>query len=161
MNVPVGGSATTTIKLTKTAGMAENVALTATGPTDLTASFSPASVTSDNGSSTLTISAATTAMVGAMDKVTVKATGMSAMQTVDVNVVVVDAPDMAQPPATGGSGGTGGGGSGGSGGGTGTGGNGNNGGGGGGCSLGGGSIAGSWAFAALLLLGLALRRRRA
>ncbi|MCU1278062.1 MAG: hemagglutinin protein, partial [bacterium] len=118
VNVPVGGMATTMIKLTKTAGTAENAALTATAPTGLTASFAPASVTSDNGSSTLTISAAATATVGAMQKITVKAAGMSVSPTVDVNVVVVDAPDMAQP-ATGGSGGTGGGGSGGSGGGTG------------------------------------------
>jgi MYXO-CTERM domain-containing protein len=170
VEVPVGGSATVTIKLTKTAGAAESVALTATSPTDLTAVFSPASVTSDAGSSTVTINAAPTATVGEMDKVTVKATGSSVSPTVDIAVTIVGPPDMAQAPSSGGSGGTGGGGSGGTGGSTGTGGNGGSGGSGGsgdrggsagGCSIGGGSIAGGWGFAALLLLALAFRRRRA
>jgi len=162
--VPVGGMATTTITLTKTAGVAENATLTIVTPVAaLPATFAPTSITSAGGTSTMTISAAANATVGMTSKLTVKATGasMSAMPTVDINVTVIDAPDMAQP-ATGGNGGTGGGGSGGSGGGNGTGGNGNNGGGSaGGCSVGGADIAGSWAVAALLLLAVAFRRRRA
>ncbi len=164
VTVPQGGMATAMVSLTKVAGSAENVALTATAPTGLTASFSPASVTSDGGKSTLTISAGPTAMLG-MSKVTVKAAGMSVTKTQDITVNVVAPPDMAM--ASGGSGGSGGGGSGGNGGGgngggNGTGGNGNgNNGGNSGCSIGGGSIAGSWAFAALVLLALAFRRRRA
>jgi hypothetical protein len=152
VNVPVGGMATTTVKLTKTTGMAENAALTAVAPTGLTASFSPASVTSGSGTSTLTISASPTATVGSMEKITVKAAGTSATHTVDVSVVIVDAPDLAQPPSTGGGGGSGGSGDHG----------------GGGCSLGGGlasavgrDAVGIWAVAALLLLALAFRRRRA
>jgi hypothetical protein len=166
--VPVGGMATTTITLTKTAGVAENATLSIVTPVaTLPATFAPTSITSAGGTSTMTISAAATATVGMTSKLTVKATGMSAMPTVDINVTVIDAPDMAQPN-TGGTGGTGGGGSGGSGGGTGTGGNGgsggngNNGGGGAsGCSVGGADIVGSWAVAGLLLLALAFRRRRA
>ncbi|MDB4967600.1 MAG: hemagglutinin protein [Myxococcales bacterium] len=176
VNVPVGGSATTTITLTKVSGMAENATLTATAPTGLTTAFAPASVTSAGGTSMLTIGAAPTAMIGSSQKITVKATGTSVAPTVDITVMVVAPPDMAmQPdmaqPPTGGSGGNGGGGSGGtggggSGGGGGTGGTGGNGANGTthgstGCSIGGGEIGASWAAAALLLLGLAFRRRRA
>jgi MYXO-CTERM domain-containing protein len=168
--VPQGGMATAMVSLTKVAGMAENVALTATAPTGVTASFSPTSASSDAGKSTLTISASATAMLG-MSKVTVKAAGSSVTKTQDIMVNVVAPPDMAMASG-GGTGGTGGGGSGGNGGGgsggngtggNGTGGNGNNGGGGSdsGCSMGGGGIAGSWAFAGLVLLALAFRRRRA
>ncbi|HXU68146.1 MAG TPA: hypothetical protein VN947_02395 [Polyangia bacterium] len=181
VQVPVGGSATTTVKLTKTAGSAENATLTATAPTGLTASFTPTSVTSDNGMSTLTIMASSMATVGMTQTVTVKATGMSASPTADVSVMIVAAPDMAMSgPSGGGSGGTGGGGSGGTGGGgsgggdgtgTGTGGNGTGGNGGSsggngnhggdsGCAMSGGGIAGSWAFAGFVLLALAFRRRR-
>ncbi|HEX9101691.1 MAG TPA: hypothetical protein VF997_05785, partial [Polyangia bacterium] len=182
VSVPAGGMATTTITLTKTAGNAENVALSVPTPvTALPASFSPASITSAGGTSTMTITASPTAAVGTMAKLTVQAKGSSSMPTVDINVVVVGAPDMAM--SSGGSGGSGGGGSGGSGGGgsggggsggtggggsgggngTGGNGNGNNGGGGnaGGCSLGGSDIVASWAVAALALLALAFRRRRA
>ncbi|MCU1279948.1 MAG: hemagglutinin protein [bacterium] len=157
VSVPVGGSATVTVTLTKKTGVAENVMLTApTPPTGLTAAFAPASVTSDAGKSTLTISAAPTLMPGAALTLTVKGTGSAVSETADIHVTVVAPPDMAM--SSGGTGGTGGGGSGGTGG---AGGNGNNGGS-SGCSLGGGgNIAGSWAVDALLLLGLALRRRRA
>ena len=163
VTVAQGGMTTAMVSLTKVSGAAETVALTATAPTGLTASFSPASISSDAGKSTLTISAGATAMIG-MSKLTVKAAGMSATKTQDITVNVVAPPDMAM--AQGGNGGSGGGGNGGNGGGgnggNGTGGNGNNGGGGNdsGCSIGGGSIAGSWAVAGLVLLALAFRRRR-
>jgi hypothetical protein len=115
---------------------------------------------SDNGTSTLTLSAASTAALGAMGKVTVTATGSSVAQTVDVTYVVVAPPDMAMPPSTGGNGGSGGNGGNGTGG-NGTGGNGLHGNGDSGCSMSGGSIGGAWAIAGLLLFALAFRRRSA
>ena len=172
IDVPQGGMATVMVAMTKTTGTGETAMLTATAPTDITATFAPTSASTDAGKSTLTISAKATAMLG-MGKVTISAAATSSMHTLDVAINVTSPPDMAmqpdlaQPPA-GGGGGTGGGGGDGNGGGTGTGGNGNGGGngnnGGGGdsgCSIGGGSIAGSWAFAGLILLALAFRRRRA
>ena len=177
IDVPVGGSATTTLKLAMTTGStADTVKLTSAAVTGLTASFSPTSATSNNGMSTLTVMAGGTATAGMMEKLTVTATGTSATHTVDINVNIVAPPDMAQPPSSGGSGGTGGGGSGGSGGGgsggsgggTGTGGNGGTGGSGGngnhggdsGCSMGGhGDIAGGGLLFGLLLLAFAFRRR--
>ena len=176
--VPQGGMATVKVTLTKTAGVAENAALTATAPTGLTAALAPTSATSDNGTSTLTITASPTAMLGSAN-VTIKATGSSVTPTATVAVTVTAPPDMAMspdlatPPSSGGSGGTGGGGSGGSGGGTGTGTGGNGGSGGSGdhggsdsgCSMSGsfagGGIAGGWTLAGLLLVALAFRRRRA
>jgi MYXO-CTERM domain-containing protein len=179
LTVAAGGMTTTMLTLTKTAGMADTVKLTSTPPTGLTVSFAPTSATSDAGKSTVTVSAAPTAMAGSMLKFTINAAGTTSSHTLDVQVMVTAPPDMAMSPdlaepAGGGSGGTGGGGSGGSGGGgtggsgggtgTGTGGNGNTGGGGSdsGCSIGGAaSIGGVWILAALLLAGLAFRRRRA
>ena len=159
VNVPAGGMATVMLVLTKTSGAAENVTLSVPTPvTAFPASFAPASISSAGGTSTMTISAAATATVGSTGKITVKAAGMTVQPTIDINVTVVDAPDMAQPQG-GGSGGTGGGGSGGNGN---NGGNGGSGGGGSsGCSMSGGDIAGAWAIAALVLLALAFRRRRA
>ncbi len=166
VNVPAGGMATTAVNLTKTTGSAENVKLSTTMlPMGLTASFSPTSVTSDKGTSMLTISAAPTAMVGTMEKVTITATGSVTAPTADVMVQIVPPVDMAMPPDMAQPVNSGGGGNGGNG----TGGNGNNGNGNGGnniggssgCSMGGAGIGGSWAAAALLLLGLAFRRRRA
>jgi MYXO-CTERM domain-containing protein len=175
--VPAGGMATTKLTLTKTAGSADTVKLSANTVTGLTVSFSPTSATSNNGTSTVTIAADATAMLGAMDKVTVTAAGTTSTHTLDIPVTITAPPDMAMPPDlaqpnNGGNGGNGGGGNGGNGGGgnggngtggNGTGGNGNNGGGGSdsGCSMSGGSIAGGWAFAAFVLLALAFRRRRA
>ena len=142
VSVPLGGSATVTVTLTKKTGVAENVALTSpAAPTGLTASFAPASATSAGGTSTMTISAGGALTPGVLT-MNVKGTGSAVSESTLLTVNVIDAPDMAM---------NGGGGSGG---------NGNNGGG-GGCSVTGGSIAGSWAFAALLLLALALRRRSA
>ncbi|HEY2744810.1 MAG TPA: hypothetical protein VGL86_09315 [Polyangia bacterium] len=174
VSVPAGGMATVMVALAKTAGTSETVALTAKAPTGVTAAFSPASVASDAGKSTLTVTASPTATVGSAGDITITATGSSTAPTATVAVTITAppdmamAPDMAEPVSSGGSGGTGGGGSGG-GNGTGTGGNGGSGGSGNGnrggsdsgCSMSGGSIAGSWAFAGFLLLALAFRRRRA
>ncbi|HEY2749632.1 MAG TPA: hypothetical protein VGL86_33660 [Polyangia bacterium] len=153
--VPVGGSATTTVTLTKKTGVAEPVSLTATPPTGLTASFSPASVTSDAGSSMLTLTASPMLTAGTMLTLTVKGTGSAVSEMATVNVTVVAPADMAMASS---------GGSGGSGGGSGSG---ERSGSAGGCALvgvgfpvAGGSAAGS-ALVALALLALALRRRRA
>jgi uncharacterized protein (TIGR03382 family) len=172
LSVPAGGMATVMLALTKTTGAADTVKFTATAPTGLTASFTPTSATSAGGTSTLTVSAGSTAMVGSMVTVSVTAAGTSSTHSLDIPVTITAPPDMGMAPdlaepSGGGNGGSGGGGSGGSGGGTGTGGNGgsggngNNGGGDSGCSISGGGIAGSWAFAGLILLALAFRRRRA
>jgi hypothetical protein len=171
VNVPQGGMATVDLTLTKIGSMADTVALTATGaPTGIVASFAPASVSSDNGKSTITIQASATVALGA-GKFTVSAKGMTgSMHTQDVSYTVVSPPDMAMDNGNGGNGGSGGGGdgnggSGGSGGGTGTGGNGGSGGSGNhggdsGCSMG-GSSAVAWPFVlGLFVLALALRPRR-
>jgi MYXO-CTERM domain-containing protein len=157
ISVPAGGSADVTVTLTKTTGVAENIALTApTPPTGLTASFAPASATSASGTSTLTIAAGPSLTAGTALMLTVKGAGSTASHTATVNVNVIAAvpPDM----ATGGGGTGGNGGSGGSGGGSG------NHGGSSGCSVAGGHAVGgfavSWPVAALLLLAFALRRRR-
>lgn len=163
ISVPAGGSADVTVTLAKTTGVAENVALTApTPPTGLTASFAPASATSAAGTSTLTISAGPSVAAGTALMLTVKGAGSTASHTATVNVNVIAAvpPDMATGTGgNGGSGGSGGGGSGGSGGGSG------NHGGSSGCSVvdahGSNGVAVSWPVAALLLLALAFRRRRA
>ena len=162
VTIPQGGMATTAITTTKV-GMAENVTLATAmaPPTGIVVSFNPTSITSDNGMSTITISAAATATLG-MGTFTVKATdAANNTHTQAVAYNVVPPPDMAMSPdmAQGGGGGNGGGGSGGSGG------NGNHPGqtGGCGCVVGGtgGGIGAGWAAAAIFLLAFALRRRRA
>jgi hypothetical protein len=160
VSVPIGGSVTTTVTLTKGAGMAENATLTAVGlPADLTATFAPASVTSGGGTSTMTISAAATAASGSMQTVTVKATGSSVAPTADVAVLVIAPPDMATSGNGEGGGAGGGSGTGGNGSGNG---NGSGGGKGGGCSVvAGGGGAGAFAAVPWILLALARRRRRA
>ncbi len=151
ITVPAGGSTDVTVTLTKTAGVAENIALTAPSPpTGVTAAFAPASVTSAGGTSTLTVSAGASLAPGTALMLTVNGAGSTATHMATLNVSVVAPVDMAMGGG-GGNGGNGGGGSGGSG---------NHGG--GGCSLaGGGGVAGGWACAGLLLLALAFRRRRA
>ena len=186
--VPQGGSVTTKITLTKMAGMADTVTLAASAPagSGLVGSLSPGSASSDNGSSTLTITADATAMLGAA-KITVTGnnTGATVSKTQDIDVTVVmgggSGGNGGGSGGNGGGSGGNGGGSGGNGGGSGgnggssggnggssggnggsSGGNGNNPGGGShGCSLGGAGGSGGWAAAALLLLALAARRRRA
>jgi hypothetical protein len=149
LEVPVGGSATATVTLTKKSGVAENVTLSApTPPAGLAAAFMPASVTSAAGTSTVTVSAAPTLTAGATLTLTIKGTGSAASETATVAVTVVAPADMAMA----------GGGSGGSGGGSG------DHGGGGGCALAGAPASGSSATGGLALvvlafLALAVRRR--
>ncbi len=164
VSVPVGGTATATITLTKKAGAAEMAKLSATAPTGVTATLSAATVSTDNGTAMLTVNAGS-ATAGTTGKITVTAQAATSQSTVDVSVDVVGPPDMATaPPVSSGGGGSGGG----------TGGNGNSGGSGGagsggggsgatmgGCSVGGAGIGGAWIVAALLLAALAFRRRRA
>ena len=168
VDVPQGGMATVDVTLTKIGATADTVALTATNtPTSIVASFNPASVSSDQGKTTITIQASPTAMLGA-GKFTLNATGASGSNhTEDVSFNVVAPPDMAMQPdlampsSGGGNGGNGGGGNGGNG----TGGNGTNGnhGGDSGCAMAGQPVGGGFAAVALLLVGVALlsRRRRA
>jgi len=180
INVAQGGSATAMLTTTKTQGAAEMLPLTVMNqPTGVTVTLNPTTVTSDHGSTTMTVTAAATAALGPAT-FTVKAVGATATHTVDIDINVQTPPDMAALPdmaqpldlatpddlsATDDQGGNGG--SGGNGGGGGTGGTGGNGGGGGnggsGCSFVAGSTAGAsagWLAPALLVLGLALRRRR-
>ncbi|MCU1276816.1 MAG: type sorting protein, partial [bacterium] len=172
VNVPQGGMATTMLMTTKVAGMGESVALTATSlPTGVTAAFNPASVTSDNGTSTITITAAASVPLGAA-MFTVKAQGSAVSRTHSVSINVQMPPDMAIPPdmtmprdlatpndlsdGNGGGGGGGGGGTGGNGGGGGSGGKGCS------CTIGGNgsSDVGGAAAAILLVAALLFRARR-
>ncbi|HXU68145.1 MAG TPA: hypothetical protein VN947_02390 [Polyangia bacterium] len=145
VEVPAGGSATTTVTVTKKSGMAENVTLSAASPpTGLTASFSPASVTSAGGTSMMTVLAAPTLAPGTMLTLTVKGTGSAASETATVAVSIVAPVDMAM--SSGGSGGSGGGDHGG-----------------GGCAIagvGGRTSAPALALFTLALFALAFRRRR-
>ena len=151
ISVPAGGSTNVTVTLTKSAGVAESIALSApTPPTGLTAAFAPASATSDGGTSTLTVSAGASVPPGTALMLTVKGAGSTATHMATLNVTVQTASSD-----TGGNGGSGGNGSGGNGGSSGSGDHGAS----GGCSVGGTSIAGSWAVLALALVAFALRRR--
>jgi hypothetical protein len=139
--VPLGGSATVTVTLAKKTGVAESVALTSpAAPTGLTAAFSPASVTSGGGTSTMTISAGG-ALTPSVLTMNVRGTGSAISETALLTVNVIPPADMAMTSGGGGSGGSG------------------DHGGGGGCTVGGSGFAGSWAVAALVLLALAFRRR--
>jgi MYXO-CTERM domain-containing protein len=137
--VPVGGSATATVTLTKKSGMTENVTLTTMAmSTEIVGAFAPASVLSDTGTSMLTIIASPTAAIGSMQKLTVKAAGTVVSSTAEVAVTIVAPVDMAMS----GNHGRG------------------NGDKSGGCSMAGAGIGGTWALGGLVLLALALRRRR-
>ena len=184
--VPQGGSAMATLTTTKTQGGAEMLPLTVTNqPTGVTVTLNPTMVSSDNGSTMVTVTASPSAALGAAT-FTVQAVGATVTHALDVDIDVQMAPDMSQLPdlatppdlaepddlsasedmaGAGGTGGSGGGGSGGTGGnGGGTGGNGGGGGGGSGCSFVAGSTAANASAAWLVpvaLLGFAFRRRRA
>ena len=185
--VAQGGSATATLTTTRVQGAAEMVPLTVSGqPTGITVTLNPTTVSTDNGASTITVTAAPTAALGA-GTFTLEAVGTTVTHTLDVDIDVQVPPDMSQLPdlaqpldmtappnlaagpnlavadlnGEGGNGGSGGGGSGG------TGGNGGAGGGGGGGSSGCSFVAGSasdgsagWLAPALLVLGFVVRRRR-
>ncbi|MFI6319159.1 M28 family peptidase [Nonomuraea sp. NPDC050556] len=84
--VQPGQSVQTTVSTTTTSGNAQTVNLTASGlPSGVTASFSPASVTSGN-SSTLTLTASATA--SGSGNITVTGTGQTATHTANYNLTV-------------------------------------------------------------------------
>ncbi|MCX4529135.1 MULTISPECIES: M28 family peptidase [unclassified Streptomyces] len=95
--VQQGGSVTTTVATSTTTGSAQQVTLTATGlPAGVSASFSPATVQSGQ-SSTLTLSASSSAAPGA-STVTVKGQGPSLAHTVDYALSVGGTTTPTDPP---------------------------------------------------------------
>ncbi|WP_144121214.1 M4 family metallopeptidase [Catellatospora sichuanensis] len=87
-----GSSATTTIGATLTNGSAQTVSLSASGlPSGATASFSPASISSAGGSSTLTIATSASTPAGTY-AVTVTGTGASSTRTTTYSLTVNGAP---------------------------------------------------------------------
>ncbi|MEJ3745009.1 S8 family serine peptidase [Actinomycetes bacterium KLBMP 9797] len=87
-SVTAGGAVTTTVNTATTVGSAQAVSLHASGlPSGVTATFSPASVTSD-GSSTLTLSASMASVNGTYT-MTVHAIGTSAVKTATYAFTVV------------------------------------------------------------------------
>ncbi|MBB5873273.1 Zn-dependent metalloprotease [Allocatelliglobosispora scoriae] len=90
-SVTRGSSVTTTVSTATTTGSAQTVNLSASGlPTGVTASFSPASVTS-GGSSTLTLTASASAALGAK-AITITGTGTSGTHTAGYTVTVNSVP---------------------------------------------------------------------
>jgi uncharacterized membrane protein len=89
VSVTHGGSANTTISTALTGGFNSAVSLSASGlPTGVTASFSPSSIAAPgSGSSTLTLSADSTAIVGT-STVTVTASGGGVTHSVNVSLTV-------------------------------------------------------------------------
>lgn len=86
-----GAGVSTTVSTATTSGSAQSVALSASGlPSGVTATFSPASVTS-GGSSTLTLAASASAALGSAT-VTVTGTGSSATHTASYTVTVTSQP---------------------------------------------------------------------
>ncbi|WP_327004012.1 M4 family metallopeptidase [Dactylosporangium sp. NBC_01737] len=87
-----GNSVTSTITATLTNGSAQTVALTASGlPSGATASFSPASISSAGGTSTLTIATSASTPSGTY-AVTVTGTGASSTRTTTFSLTVNGAP---------------------------------------------------------------------
>ena len=85
--VSPGGNSTVAVSTTTTSGIAQSVALSATGlPTDASASFSPASLNSGAGS-VLTITTLGTTPTGSYP-ITITATGASATHTTTITLVV-------------------------------------------------------------------------
>lgn len=79
------------VTVTKTSGLAETVALTISGlPTGVTGEFDPSSVSSNGGTSTLTLSAADDAPIVESDAFTVTATG-SVVRTATGTVSTLEA----------------------------------------------------------------------
>ncbi|HEU4391254.1 MAG TPA: glycoside hydrolase family 9 protein, partial [Blastocatellia bacterium] len=86
VTVNQGASATSTITITRIAGFASGVALSATGlPSGVTATFNPATATGT--SSTLTLAASSAATAG-QASVTVSGTGGGLTRTVTINLTV-------------------------------------------------------------------------
>ena len=101
VSVAAGGTGTTSISTTSTAGTAESIALSVSGlPSGATAGFSATSVTA-GGSSTLTLNAGTAA--AGTYALTVTGTAASATHSTAVSFVIAAAPDfsIAVTPATG------------------------------------------------------------
>ena len=91
-SVNPGSSVTSLISSTLTNGSAQTVALTASGlPSGATAGFSPASISSANGQSTLTITTSASTPSGTY-AVTVTGTGASSTRTTTFNLTVNGAP---------------------------------------------------------------------
>ncbi|MFF5231643.1 M4 family metallopeptidase [Dactylosporangium sp. NPDC000521] len=91
-SVNPGSSATSTITATLTNGSAQTVALTASGlPSGATASFSPASINSAGGTSTLTIATSASTPSGTY-AVTITGTGASSTRTTTFSLTVNGAP---------------------------------------------------------------------
>ncbi len=89
LSITQAGSGSSTISTTVSGGFNSAISLSASGlPTGVTASFSPASITAPgNGSSTLTLSASSTATTGSSN-VTVSATGGGVTHTTIVALTV-------------------------------------------------------------------------
>ena len=94
VSIPLGGSATTTLSFTNTSGKADTITVAPTNPpTGLSATFNPASATSDHGTIVATISASGQAALGTA-KLTMTGTGAKGeTATVDVSVNVVAPPE--------------------------------------------------------------------
>ncbi|MFD0593266.1 M4 family metallopeptidase [Catellatospora coxensis] len=91
-SVNPGSSVTSTIGATLTNGSAQTVSLSASGlPSGATASFSPTSITSAGGSSTLTIATSSSTPSGTY-AVTVTGTGASSTRTTTYSLTVNGAP---------------------------------------------------------------------
>ncbi|WP_191844507.1 proprotein convertase P-domain-containing protein, partial [Catellatospora chokoriensis] len=91
-SVNPGSSVTSTIGATLTNGSAQTVSLSASGlPSGATASFSPTSITSAGGSSTLTIATSGSTPAGTY-AVTVTGTGASSTRTTTYSLTVNGAP---------------------------------------------------------------------
>ena len=99
-SVDPGNSATATVSTALIRGAAQTVALSASGlPSGATASFSPASVTSAGGSSTVTISTAASTPSG-MYTVTITGTGVEATRTATFTLTVNGLPGCSGSNAT-------------------------------------------------------------
>ncbi|GAB3827088.1 M4 family metallopeptidase [Dactylosporangium cerinum] len=91
-SVNPGSSVTSTVTATLTNGAAQTVALTASGlPSGATASFSPASINSAGGTSTLTIATSASTPSGTY-AVTITGTGASSTRTTTFSLTVNGAP---------------------------------------------------------------------
>jgi Zn-dependent metalloprotease/subtilisin-like proprotein convertase family protein len=100
-SVDPGSSVTATVSSTLIKGSVQNVSLAASGlPAGATASFSPATITSDGGSSTLTIST-TTAIQSGVYQITVVGTGsIEANRTATLTLTVNGLPGCSGSNAT-------------------------------------------------------------
>lgn len=95
-----GCTGTATVSVKWGSGFSSAVALTVTGlPSGVTAAFSPTSITANNGTSTLTFTAAQGATVGSGTTVTIKGTSGAKTQSVTLSLSVTNAEYYAQAAA--------------------------------------------------------------